>query len=320
MTTPFRIYRGLEELNADDAGGAALTIGNFDGVHAGHREILRRVVELGNGRGWSSTVLTFDPHPARVLAPQRAPRLLSTIEQRAQWIREAGIGRLLILPFDRDLSLVAPREFVERILVGRLQARAVLVGANFRFGNRAAGDTALLGALGQELGFLTEIVPPVLRRGGTVSSSRIRALLEAGRVAAAARLLGRPYFVDGEVVPGRGVGSRQTVPTMNLATSAEVLPARGVYVTRTRELAGERCWQSVTNVGFRPTFGGETLAVETFALDGIEGDPPRRIRVEFLWRLREERRFPDAESLKAQILCDVARSQRWFSRCRRWVR
>ena len=300
-----------------DFGPTALTIGNFDGVHAGHREILRRVVALARERGWKPSVLTFDPHPARIVAPDRAPRLLTTPEERARLMREEGIEQVLILPFTRELAGFSPERFVREIVVERLEARAVLVGDNFRFGHEHAGDTRLLAELGRRYGFLVEAVPAIRMRGRVVSSSEVRRLVEAGSVALAGRLLARPYALEGEVVPGHGIGSKQTVPTLNLAPAAEVMPARGVYVTRTSDSASGRRWISVTNIGTRPTFGGDSVTVETFLLDPLEGASPRVIRVEFLERLREERRFDDAAALKVQILRDVARARAYFRRVSR---
>jgi len=313
MTAP-RVYRSLEEIGPE-FGPCALTIGNFDGVHLGHREIFRRVVEIGCRQGWTPSVMTFDPHPMRVVAPARAPRLLSTPDQRSLWMGESGIRQVLILPFNRDLSLLTPEEFVERVLAARLGAKAVLVGQNFRFGNRAAGDVHRLRELGEARGIVTEVVAPVVYRGCVISSSQIRQLIESGAVARAARLLGRPFALEGSVVAGHGVGHRQTVPTLNLATQAEVLPERGVYVTRTQDLDSPRAWPSVTNIGTRPTFDGDRLSIESFVLEGLEPPPPARIRVEFLWRLREERKFPDPAALKDQILRDAARARAYHRRC-----
>ncbi len=307
-----RIYRGLEE--AAGFGPSALTIGNFDGVHGGHREIFRRLTAIGRAEGWKPSVLTFDPHPAKVVAPARAPKLLSTVEQRCAWMGEAGIEQVLVLPFGAEMAALTAGEFVERILAGKLGARAVLVGGNFRFGKGAAGDADFLRRVGGPLGIRVEVVAGQLVRGRMISSTEIRRLIVAGEVSKAARLLGRPYALEGEVVAGRGVGSRQTVPTLNLATSAEVLPATGVYVTRTCDLDSARRWPSVTNVGRRPTFGGERLSIESFLLEGLEVAAPARIRVELLLRLRDERKFDDAASLKAQILRDAARARSYFRR------
>ncbi len=313
------IYRSLEELPRD-FGPSALTIGNFDGVHLGHRQILCRLVALSREHGWKPSVLTFDPHPTRVVAPERAPRLLTSPDRRAALMAQEGIKQVLILPFTRELAMLPPEAFVKDLLVDRLGARAVLVGDNFRFGHRQAGNTRVLAELGAQFGFETIIVPAVTCRGRIVSSSGIRDLIRAGRVAMAARLLCGPYSLEGEVVSGRGVGSRQTVPTLNLATSAELIPAKGVYVTRTHDLDGGREWQSITNIGYRPTFGAsDELSIETFLLDPLQGDPPRRIRLELLWRVRDERKFDSPEALKAQILRDVRAAQNYFRRVKAWA-
>ena len=314
-----RVYRSLEEI-PPDFGPSALTIGNFDGVHFGHRRILRRLQALAAEHGWKPSVLTFDPHPTRVVAPERSPRLMTSLEQRAALMAGEGVEQVLILPFTPELARLSPEEFVGRIVVGRLGARAVLVGDNFRFGYRQSGDIRVLEELGRRLGFETVVVPSVTWRGRAVSSSGIRELIQAGQVSLAARGLERPYALEGKVVSGRGVGSKQTVPTLNLATEAEVIPARGVYVTRTRDLEHGREWESLTNVGYRPTFGAsDELSIETYLLGPISGEAPQRIRVEFLRRLREERKFPTPEALRAQILKDVRTAQNYFRRARSWI-
>jgi riboflavin kinase/FMN adenylyltransferase len=314
-----KIYRSLEETPAD-FGPSALTIGNFDGVHYGHRRILRRIRQIADERGWKASVLTFHPHPTRVVAPDRSPLLMTSPDRRAELMSEEGIEQVLILPFTAELAKLSAEEFVRRILVERLGARVVLVGDNFRFGHKHAGDVGLLSDLGRKLGFETEIVPAVACRGRIVSSSGIRELTLGGSVSLAARLLLRPYAVEGDVVGGRGVGSKQTVPTLNLATTAELIPARGVYITHTRDLDSGRDWASITNIGYRPTFGAsDQLSIETFLIDPLEGDPPRRIRVEFLRRVRDERKFATPEELRAQILKDVRAAQAYFRRARAWV-
>jgi riboflavin kinase / FMN adenylyltransferase len=319
MTPEVRVYRSLDEVPAE-FGPSALSIGNFDGVHAGHRRILRRVKEVAAERSLNPSVLTFDPHPTKVVAPARAPRLMTAPGQRCGLMREEGIRQVLILPFTPEIARLSPQEFVEQIVAGRLGARAVLVGENFRFGHKQAGDVAVLKELGERYGFTTEIVPCLDCRGQRVSSTAVRQMIESGNVARAARFLERPFALEGRVVPGHGIGSKQTVPTLNLAPETEVLPGTGVYVTRTQDLENSRAWASVTNVGYRPTFGGDTLSIETFLLDPLNGPPPERIRVEFLWRLRAEKKFPSPETLKAQILRDVQRAQAYFRRLGKWTR
>jgi riboflavin kinase/FMN adenylyltransferase len=307
------IYRSLAEV-PPDFGPCAITIGNFDGVHKGHKQIMQRVRAIAREHGWKSAVLTFDPHPSRLVAPDRAPRLLTTPDRRARLILEQGIDEVLILPFTPEIAKLTPEEFVRSILADKLNARAVLVGDNFRFGHRAAGDAETMEELGGKYSFSTEIVGAISWRGRVISSSEIRRLIEAGNVALACRLLGRPYALQGRVVHGEGRGSKQTVPTLNLDTQAEVLPKTGVYVTRTRESNGPRTWPSITNIGYRPTFNGHGITIETYLLSNLAGAPPEEISVEFLRWVREERKFENAEALKAQILRDVGRAQAYFRR------
>ena len=308
-----RVYRSLEEASASFA-PSTLTIGNFDGVHIGHQDIFRRVIDAASRIGAKPSVLTFDPHPSKLVAPERAPKLLSTVEQRCDLIAATGIEQILVLPFTAAVASLSPEEFVNQILRRALGVRVLLIGGNFRFGRGASGDTRTLVEAGARSNFEVQVVEPVRCRGHIVSSTEIRTLIACGRVGWAARFLGRPYGLEGEIVSGHGVGKRQTVPTLNLSTTAEVLPARGVYVTRTTDLHDGRQWRSVTNVGVRPTFGGDRLTVETFLLAPLEGADPSRIRVDFWHRLREERKFENPEVLKAQILRDAARAIKWHSR------
>jgi riboflavin kinase/FMN adenylyltransferase len=302
------IYRSLAELPAD-FGPSAITIGNFDGVHLGHRAVVRQLRLAAYNGGWKSTVLTFDPHPTRVVAPERARKLMTTPEERARLMLELGVQQVLILPFDAEVSQLAPEAFAEELLARRMGARAVLVGENFRFGCRQAGNVQTLEALGQRLGFAVEVLAPVRFRGQIVSSSLIRRLITEGRVTLAARLLGRPYAIEGRVVSGRGVGSKQTVPTLNMKTHAEVIPAAGVYVTRANGA------DAVTNIGYRPTFGeSEQLTIETFLLGAAPAEHTERLTLEFLGRLREERKFASPEALKARILFDARTAGRYFRR------
>lgn len=313
----FRVFHALDQVPPDFA-PSALTIGNFDGLHAGHRQILRRVVALGGENGWKPSVLTFDPHPTKVVAPTRAPRLLTTTGQRCDLMHAEGIQQVLVLPFTEALSKFTPEDFVRQILVDRLGARAVLVGDNFRFGAKQAGNTEILRELGARYGFRTEALAGVKRHGRLVSSSSIRKLIEEGDLSLACRLLERPYSLEGDIVSGHGIGSRQTVPTLNLDTRAEVLPATGVYITRTHDLDAPRQWTSITNVGYRPTFDGDALTIETFLLDPLEGATPLHIKLDFLRRVRAERRFETPEALRQQIMKDVGRAKAFFRRYHRW--
>jgi riboflavin kinase/FMN adenylyltransferase len=272
------------------------------------------VVEIARSEGWRSAAVTFHPHPTKLVAPQRAPRLLTTPEQRARLIEQFGIDAVLILPFDSAVAHLSPDDFVRDILVDKLRARAILVGDNFRFGHRAAGDVNTLEELGGKYSFETDVVPPVTWRNRTISSSAIRAAILEGNVSLACRMLGRPYALEGPVVHGAGIGSKQTVPTLNLQTDAEVLPKVGVYVTRTRDRADSREWPSITNVGYRPTFNGHGLSIETYLLAALDGPTPTEISIDFLRWVREERKFDSPEALKAQILRDVARANAYHRR------
>jgi len=305
------IYRSLAE-TPSDFGPCAITIGNFDGVHGGHRKILRRVAALAREEGWKAAALTFDPHPAKLLSPGKAPRLLTTLDQRARMMLEQGIEQILILPFTLEMAALAPQDFVRELLVDKLGVRAVLVGANFHFGKRAAGNAATLEELGERYSFETDILAPVVWRKRVISSSEVRRLIESGDVSKACRMLGRPHSLDGAVVGGEGIGSKQTVPTLNLDTRAEVMPGNGVYVTRTRD--GQREWPSITNIGYRPTFDGQHRTIETYLLSALDGPTPEKISVEFLRRVRDERKFESPEALKAQILRDVNGAQKYFRR------
>ena len=314
----FPFYRSLEEIGPE-AGPSALSIGNFDGVHAGHRKLLSRTVAVSRERGLIPSVLTFDPHPAKVVAPERMPRLLTSITERISLMRAAGIQQILALPFDRRFSELSPEEFVRTVLHQRLQTREVLVGENFHFGHRQAGDVDTLRTLGLTYGFHVQVVARVAVRGRIVSSTAVRNLIEAGGVSLACRLLLRPYALEGNVVSGRGIGAKQTVPTLNLDTKAEVLPANGVYITRTSVPADGRVWPSITNIGTRPTFGGDRLSIETWLLSPLGRQHPAEIRVEFLRRVREERRFESAEALKQQIFRDAARANAYHRRLSRFT-
>lgn len=313
MASVWRVYRSLEDVPAD-LGPCAVTIGNFDGVHRGHQYLFQQVVNTARNNGWRAVVLTFDPHPTKVVAPAKAPRLLTTAEQKLALMQELGLDAALVLPFNDALAKQSPEQFIQEILVGRLHAKAVLVGDNFRFGYQQRGDTALLTRIGKEQDFTCQVVPAITYRGTCVSSSVVRQLVTDGRATRVARLLRRPYALEGEVVPGHGVGRQQTVPTLNLETAAEVLPHNGVYITRTQDLDDGRAWPSITNVGMRPTFSGDTRTIETFLLRPLCGPTPGRIRVALLRWVRPERRFDNPAALKEQILRDVGGAEAYFRR------
>lgn len=297
---------------------SVLAIGNFDGIHLGHQAILRATVERAHALNAVSTALTFDPSPRKVLRPETAPLRLSTNAQRMEWFNALGLETVVVLPFTLDLARLSPEEFVEQILLRDLHIKAVLVGENFKFGHKQAGDVKLLSELGAKHGFAVVIVPPVVYRGEIVSSTIIRREVAEGDVSHAARLLGRPFALTGEVVTGTGTGRRFTFPTLNLAAEQELLPARGVYVTRTCLDGETRSHRSVTNIGVRPTFNGSSLSIETHLLDSQLAASAKQIEVRFWKRLREEKKFTSPEELRAQIATDIARAHKFFSRLRRF--
>jgi riboflavin kinase/FMN adenylyltransferase len=303
---------------ASSGRGSVLAIGTFDGIHLGHQAILRAAVQRAAKTGDVATALTFDPSPRKVLRPESAPLHVSTNAQRMNWFGTVGLEAAVILPFTLDLARLSPDEFVEQILVRGLHVRAVLVGENFRFGHKQAGDVALLRELGARHGFAVEIIPPVALEGEIVSSTAIRREIAAGKITHAARLLGRPFVLTGEIVTGTGTGRRFTFPTLNLKPEQELLPARGVYVTRTLLEGETRSRRSVTNVGMRPTFNGASLSVETHLLDFSGEVIGKRIEVRFWKRLREEKKFTGPEELRAQIARDIASARRFFTRLRRY--
>lgn len=320
-----RIARNLGE--AMSFAPCAVTIGNFDGVHLGHRALVSAMVEEARARKLTPTVLMFSPHPAHVVAPERAPKLMMTPDERCEELAKLGVEAVLILPFNTQLASLSPEQFTGQYLRDVLKAGIVLVGDNFRFGHNQAGDTETLTALGARMGFATRFVEAVRWRGQMVSASAIRRLIAAGEVYQAARLLTRPYEIGGDIVSGHGIGSKQTVPTLNLRTDAQVLPASGVYITRTSDVASDRLWNSITNIGYRPTFAlDDGLTIETFILGGAgqaefgQNDKLERIHLKFLRHVRDERKFESPEALKTQILRDVGRAQAYFRRLARWVK
>lgn len=298
--------------------GSAITIGNFDGVHLAHQQLLGHVAKMARSLKSASAAVTFEPHPIRFLAPDRAPKILTPLPQKARLIEHEGIDLLVVLPFTRELAHLLPADFVQQILVGQLKAACISVGPNFRFGYRQAGDVNSLKELSQKNGFTLEVVPNVEIRGQAVSSTRIRNLLSEGRVHMAGRLMGRPFSNSGVIVSGRGDGRRYGVPTLNLSPREEQLPQVGVYVTQSR--IGAATLQSVTNVGYSPTFGNHPLTIETYLLD-FEGDVQEdEMEVEYLHRLRDEMKFQNPAVLKVQIQDDVRRSLKFFRLLERFQR
>ncbi len=314
---PAAVFRSLAEI-PPGFGPTVAAIGNFDGVHLGHRDILSGVVAVARALGARALAITFNPHPEQFLRPAQAPKLLTPPAERLRLLAETGVDAILVLAFDAELSALSPDEFVRRILVEKLKVRSVHEGRSFRFGHGAAAGVGELAALGTQMsieaGFAVRVHPPVQVRGMEISSSAVRALVAAGDVRRARWRLGRPFAVLSTQARGRGIGTRLLVPTVNLAAYDDLLPAFGVYVTRLK--VPGRAFQAVTNVGNRPTFEGVGFGVETHILDfePIETSETTPVELEFLLRLRGEQTWPSPDALKAQIFKDVARAKRYFAR------
>jgi riboflavin kinase/FMN adenylyltransferase len=306
-----KIFRSLEEVPAD-FGPTIVSVGNFDGIHCGHQHVLREMVRRARESRASSVVVTFEPHPFRILRPDVTPRLITPLAKKEALLAETGLDALLEVPFTRDFSMTTAEEFARNILASRLHAKEVHEGDNFHFGHNAQGTTASLKELGGQFGFEVRVYPVMMVRGTVVSSSQVRALLNAGKLSMAGRLLGRPFSITGAPGRGRGYGHKYTVPTINLSRYDDLVPGNGVYLTRTR--VDNETFNSVTNVGWRPTFGDESFAIETHLLDfhPLDVTAQTEVEISFLRWLRPEIKFPSVEALKTQIGKDVKRAQRYF--------
>jgi riboflavin kinase / FMN adenylyltransferase len=287
-----------------DVRSSVVALGMFDGVHLGHRAILGTAVKRGRELALQAVACTFDPHPMEVLQPERAPLPITTLDERLELIAEAGIDGTTVVEFTREVANIEPEAFVEDVLAGRLGAREVVVGYNHTFGRGARGNPALLVELADRFGLRAHVVPPYTVEGVPVSSSGIRTRLRTGDVERAASLLGRPYTLAGVVVRGAGRGRSLGFPTANLQSERPPLVKTGVYACRA-ELGG-RAYEAVVNVGVRPTFGDQGLAIEAHLLDFARDLYGERIRIAFVRRLRDEMRFPSADALRKQIAVDVA--------------
>jgi riboflavin kinase/FMN adenylyltransferase len=306
-----RLFHGTD--NAEIQRPTVLTLGVFDGLHLGHQLIMRTVVERAHETGAIPTVITFDPHPRAVLHPESAPPLLQTLDQKVEGFGVLGIEQTIVIRFDEEFSQTRAEDFLRDVVKDRLHAKEVYLGRGFAFGHNRQGNIELLRRVSQELGFVADEVPEVQFRSQRVSSSKVRGLLLEGKVNIARRLLGRPYGVEGRVERGAERGASLGFPTANLHPRNRVIPKNGVYVTGT--LIEGQWRRSVTNVGVRPTFGADAEpSVETFVMDwagDLYGDV---VRVRFLHRLRDERKFGSIEELKVQIEKDAEYAQRYFER------
>ncbi|MDE3137130.1 MAG: bifunctional riboflavin kinase/FAD synthetase [Acidobacteriota bacterium] len=298
------------------AAGSIAAIGNFDGVHRGHQQILARVVERARASGHPAVVATFDPHPSRILRQDSAPPLITTLEQKLALFDAAGLDAALVIPFTTEFARLTPGEFGAQILKDTLHVSAVFVGDNFRFGHRQEGDAPHLVGLGERLGFAVDIVPAVRLRGQMVSSTLVRRAVAEGFVDRAGRMLGRPFALTGQIQRGTGQGRRLVVPTLNLAWEQELVPGRGVYATEA--VVAGTLYRAATNVGLRPTFQGHVLTVESHLLDFSENLAGGPMEVRFWRRLRDEKKFASPADLREQVLHDIAQARRFFSRLDRW--
>jgi riboflavin kinase/FMN adenylyltransferase len=306
-----KIFHGTE--NANIARPTVLTLGVFDGLHLGHQRIIQTVVDRAKAFNAVSTAITFDPHPRAVLHPESAPPLLQTLDQRLAALEFLGVEQTIVIRFNLEFAGIQAADFLREVVHDRLQAREVYLGKGFAFGKGRAGNIDLLRNVSAELGFFADEVPEVTLRGTRVSSSKIRELLAAGQINLARRMLGRPYGVEGKIIRGDRRGHTIGFPTANLQPQNRVIPRTGVYVTAT--LIGDAWRRSITNIGVRPTFGGDAEpSVETYIFD-FDGDLYGDVlRVRFLHRIRDERKFSGIDELKNQIQKDSNRVLNYFSR------
>ena len=291
----------------------AVAIGNFDGVHLGHRALLEESLRITRSSGGEPVALTFDPHPARFFAPSLAPPMLAPLGRRIELLREAGAGVVLVEPFTAEFAGILAEDFVENVLVKDIGARHVVVGADFSFGKNRHGNTNLLASMGRRLGIGVSVVPQVTANGLVCSSTKIREFVLEGRVEGASLLLGRPFEIDGKVVRGAGRGRTLSIPTINIAHSGEILPRPGVYAGRARRIEGDPTWfAAAISIGSNPTFtkpGDPELFIEAHLLDFAGDLYDTTMRLTFVAHLREQRRYASVDELVAAIQSDIARTR-----------
>ncbi|MEW6570243.1 MAG: bifunctional riboflavin kinase/FAD synthetase [Nitrospirota bacterium] len=307
-----QIIRGIEALYSPYP-NTVLTIGNFDGIHLGHQKIFSMVKKRSEEINGTSMVMTFDPHPVKVLAPEKEIKLLTTFEEKAKIIESMGIDVLLCVVFDREFSNMLPDDFIHEILVRKIDAKEIIVGSDYAFGKNKRGTVELLRRWGTKYGFQVRIVRPVKVHGDIVSSSRVRSFLIKGAVSDVSNLLGRAYSIEGRVVRGKGRGrALLNIPTANITTPVEIAPKEGVYAVRV-DING-RIYEGVANIGRNPTFGNPDTSYEVHLLDFSENILGEKIRIFFIDRIRGEKLFPDALSLEKQIRGDIKEAEEILSR------
>jgi riboflavin kinase/FMN adenylyltransferase len=313
-----KIFRSIAEVPAN-FGPSIISIGNFDGVHRGHRWVISEIIARARESGTKSIAVTFDPHPVRILRPNSPTKMISPTEEKLRLLAATGLDATLVLPFTQELAQTSAEDFISKVICNCLRATEVHVGSNFRFGYQAQADVMRLAELGNKLDFSARIYEPVPLRGGIISSSRIRQLILAGNLSTARVLLGRPYSICSTPARGRGYGTKYAVPTINLAPYSELLPANGVYVTTLQIGDDGPVFEGVTNAGNRPTFGPDSYAVEThlFNFHPVDMTEETPLRLTFLRHLRPEMKWDSPEALKEQIGKDIGRAQRFLRGYRR---
>lgn len=297
--------------------GLGIALGNFDGVHLGHQAILKKMCRAVRQKGWKSAVYTFDPHPAKILAPKSAPPLLQTLEQKLAFFRRLGLDFVILEKFDAKFSRLPARQFLQKILVDRLRVKGIWVGYDFTFGHQRLGNVEKLRNFCQNQGIDIAVMPAQFTQKALVSSTQIRALVSEGEVALAQKLLGRPFALIGKVVKGKGIGGKLGIHTANVKVENELLPKNGIYITSTTiprlttHDSRLTTYPSATSVGFNPTFPGKGFSVETHLI-GFKGNLwGKKIEVAFLKWLRDELTFPNAETLATQIQKDIAETKKF---------
>ena len=318
MTGEFKVFRSLAEV-PPGFGPSVAVIGNFDGVHLGHQQVLGAVTSEAEAKGFRSIAITFDPHPEQFLRPAKAAGLLTPIPERLRLLQRTGVDAVLVVPFTAEFSCMSARECVRSMLVETLDVKSIHEGANFRFGHRAEAGVDELAAFGREFGFSVKVHEAVETHGLVVSSTAIRQAVSGGDMRRARWMLGHTFAICSKPAKGRGIGTKLLVPTINLAAYAGLVPALGVYVTRMTVggIDEARCFQAITNVGNRPTFGADSFAIESHLLN-YDADHPVELmeetplELEFLLRLRPEVAWPSPEALKAQIFKDIEKAKRYF--------